>query len=142
MPEVKNELCVGCGKCALVCPFNVFRIEAGKSVSDNTKCIKCGMCVSQCPVGAIKTPEKNDDEKLKLIKIWAEAYAKKHGFNLNPDKETSDMVLRGLIANEKKRGLRYCPCRVGDKKENICPCAFHLAEVKEDGQCHCNLFVK
>lgn len=145
MPELNNELCIGCGKCALVCPFDVFKVSGGKSSADNAKCINCGMCFSQCPVGAIKMPEKmekSDDEKVKLIGIWADAYAKKHGFRLNPDSETSDLVLRGLIANEKKRKLRYCPCRVGDKRENICPCAFHLAEVRDDGQCHCNLFVK
>ena len=74
-------------------------------------------------------------------------YAKSNGFRLNPDKKTIERVINGLLANEKKYGKRYCPCRriSGNEEEDakkICPCAFHKEEIEKDGHCFCNLFVK
>jgi len=66
---------------------------------------------------------------------------------LNPDKKTVERVMQGLAANEKKYGKRYCPCRrvSGNTEEDakkICPCVWRDQEVKNDGHCLCNLFVK
>lgn len=74
-------------------------------------------------------------------------YAKSNGFRLNPDRKAVERVINGLLANEKKYGKRYCPCRrvSGDAEEDskkICPCAFHKEEIAKDGHCICNLFVK
>lgn len=73
-------------------------------------------------------------------------YAESQGFQLNPDKKIVDLVLQGLLRNEKKFGYRYCPCRaiVGDKKEDapkICPCKWHKDEIRQMGHCLCGLFV-
>jgi thioredoxin 1 len=74
-------------------------------------------------------------------------YAKSNGFRLNPDKAVVERVVKGLFANEKKYGSKYCPCRrvSGDKEEDskkICPCIWHKEEVERDGHCLCNLYVK
>ena len=74
-------------------------------------------------------------------------YAKSKGFRLNPDKPTVERVVKGLFANEKKYGYKYCPCRrvSGDKEEDskkICPCVWHKEEIENDGHCLCNLYVK
>jgi ferredoxin-thioredoxin reductase catalytic chain len=66
---------------------------------------------------------------------------------LNPDKKIVEKVLNGLIANEKKYGKRYCPCRritgnVKEDEKNICPCVFREKEIEKDGHCYCNLFIK
>ena len=87
------------------------------------------------------------DEKIEKIAKGFEMYAKSRGFRLNPDRKVVEMIIKGLLANEKKHGARYCPCRVvtGDKEEDrkiICPCVYHLDELNEMGHCHCNLFVK
>jgi ferredoxin-thioredoxin reductase catalytic chain len=76
-----------------------------------------------------------------------DSYAKSNGFKLNPDKKTVERVMNGLLANEKKYGKRYCPCRrvSGNEEEDakkICPCVFHREEIEKDGHCFCNLFVK
>jgi len=58
--------------------------------------------------------EKKEFEQ--LFKEYKD-YAKKNGFHLNPDR----------------------------KKENnkiVCPCIHHKREMKENGHCHCFLFVK
>jgi ferredoxin-thioredoxin reductase catalytic subunit len=76
----------------------------------------------------------------------SQQYAKKARLRLNPDKKTVKRVIEGLIANEKKHGALYCPCRVlignEEDKKNICPCAFHKIEIKRFGHCLCQLFFK
>ena len=89
--------------------------------------------------------EKNQEEK-ELIKK-SEQYAKSAGINLNPNKNTVEGIVKGLLMNNKKHGEIYCPCRrvIGNKekdKEIICPCVFHRGEIELQGHCHCNLFVK
>ncbi len=74
-------------------------------------------------------------------------YASQHGFRLNPDESVVQRIIKGLMVNQQKYGQRYCPCRriTGDQKEdakNICPCIYHLTEIKESGHCFCGLFVK
>ena len=73
-------------------------------------------------------------------------YAEKQGFRLQPDRELLTEILKGLLENEKRYGLRYCPCRIltGDRIQDakiICPCAYHKEEIRKDGHCHCGLFL-
>jgi len=66
---------------------------------------------------------------------------------LNPDEKFVGLIVDGLVKNEEKYGIRYCPCRAvtEDDEENkriVCPCTYHIDEVKNDGHCKCRLFVK
>lgn len=84
----------------------------------------------------------NEKEVLEISK----RYAKSQGFKLNPDKKIVDTTIKGLVANERKYGFRYCPCRMVTgiperDKDIICPCAFHKTEIKNLGHCLCGLFV-
>jgi NAD-dependent dihydropyrimidine dehydrogenase PreA subunit len=46
--------CVGCGRCAEVCPHAVFSVPAGKArIGDRDACMECGACARNCPAGAI-----------------------------------------------------------------------------------------
>lgn len=48
-----TESCIGCGKCAKVCPQRC--IEKGKPYQiDHNHCLHCGNCFENCPVKAIK----------------------------------------------------------------------------------------
>ena len=73
-------------------------------------------------------------------------YAQENGFKLNPDKKIIKGIVKGLLDNEKKLGKRYCPCRrITGKLEDlrkVCPCFWHLKDIKADGHCFCWLFVK
>lgn len=85
-------------------------------------------------------------ETEKLIQECQE-YAKKQGFSLNPDKNTVEVIIKGLLEKEAKFGKRFCPCRritnnTEEDKKIICPCFWHLQEIKETGRCLCGLFVK
>ena len=49
-----QEVCVGCGCCALVCPHQVFTVTDKKAaIVDLDGCMECGACALNCPVAAI-----------------------------------------------------------------------------------------
>lgn len=49
-----SEKCIGCGRCAEVCPHSVFVISGKKAViEDIDSCMECGACAMNCPVNAI-----------------------------------------------------------------------------------------
>ena len=91
-----------------------------------------------------KTKESENIEE--IIKSY-QMYAEKNGFKLNPDRETVERLIKGILENEKKYGARYCPCRrVGgnpaEDKPKICPCQWHREEIERGGHCFCGLFYK
>lgn len=54
VPVVRKNLCIGCGKCAEICPMKTISIENKKAVIHRKKCITCFCCQEFCPKGAIK----------------------------------------------------------------------------------------
>lgn len=77
-----------------------------------------------------------------------EWFTKNNDFALNPDGEHVGGVIDGVLENEKKCGLKLCPCRLRDGTmqrdlEIICPCNFKAQDTwKSEGRCWCGLFVK
>lgn len=53
-----NEKCVGCGKCAELCPLNNISLKNGKPIWGND-CTHCMACISYCPTGAIEYGKKS-----------------------------------------------------------------------------------
>ena len=52
--KLDQETCVGCGRCAEVCPHEVLALEGKKAVLvDRNACMECGACATNCPVSAI-----------------------------------------------------------------------------------------
>ena len=65
---------------------------------------------------------------------------------MNPDTSMSDGAMKGVLANEEKKGFKFCPCRLGKEEFDatlLCPCNFKAQDTwKEKGMCWCGLFVK
>lgn len=63
IPEISMDKCIGCGKCAKVCPVLALKMEEktiGESgqkmkyaVLDSEICLGCGVCARNCPTKAI-----------------------------------------------------------------------------------------
>ena len=48
------DKCVGCGRCAEVCPHGVFDITGKKAlIADKDSCMECGACALNCPASAL-----------------------------------------------------------------------------------------
>ncbi len=64
IPEVHMDKCIGCGKCAKVCPVLAVQMDALAPTEgapkqkyafiDNEICLGCGVCARSCPTGAIE----------------------------------------------------------------------------------------
>ncbi|MGI6074150.1 MAG: Fe-S cluster domain-containing protein [Fermentimonas sp.] len=48
-----NVACIGCTKCAQVCPFEAITIADNLAYIDDDKCRLCRKCVQVCPTGSI-----------------------------------------------------------------------------------------
>jgi ferredoxin len=53
-PRVKKNLCIGCKKCAEICPAHAIVMKNKTPVIDRNTCITCFCCQEFCPVGAMK----------------------------------------------------------------------------------------
>lgn len=54
-PQVKKKQCIGCQKCANICPANAITMIKNKPKINKKVCIRCFCCQEFCPVGAMKT---------------------------------------------------------------------------------------
>ncbi len=53
IPKVSLETCIGCGKCAKVCPILAISMKEKRPVIDEEICLGCGVCARNCPAKAI-----------------------------------------------------------------------------------------
>jgi NAD-dependent dihydropyrimidine dehydrogenase PreA subunit len=55
--EIKENLCIGCGQCVIVCPVQAIQLVNNKAIIDTTLCVECSICYryAECPVNAIKS---------------------------------------------------------------------------------------
>lgn len=54
-PKVKKSECIGCKKCANICPAKAIEMKNKKPIINKKQCIRCFCCQEFCPVGAMKT---------------------------------------------------------------------------------------
>ena len=77
-----------------------------------------------------------------------EKFTENNDFILNPDERHVDAIIEGVPENERKKGLKLCPCRIGggtmqSDLELLCPCNFKVHDTwRDEGRCWCGLFIK
>jgi heterodisulfide reductase subunit A len=52
--EVDEGICVGCGICVPMCPFQALSLADGKLAIIKALCKGCGTCAVACPTGALQ----------------------------------------------------------------------------------------
>ena len=72
MYKRQTENCVGCGKCAFVCPYDAITLQPGGTpVVDQALCVGCGACASACPHQAIQLEGYEYDYISNLIQEYS-----------------------------------------------------------------------
>ena len=54
LPKLRSKDCVGCKKCANICPAKAITMKRGKPRIDRKACIHCFCCQEFCPKGAMR----------------------------------------------------------------------------------------
>lgn len=79
--RVNSELCIGCGSCQEVCPYNAIemlyvniKLEQGVICTYQAHiiealCKSCGTCSVTCPTQAISIPHFTDQQILEMVKV-------------------------------------------------------------------------
>lgn len=53
-PKLHRADCVGCRKCAQICPAHAITMQSGRPSIDRRACIHCFCCQEFCPKGAMR----------------------------------------------------------------------------------------
>ncbi len=81
---VDPELCIGCGRCTLVCPYKAPELKevvveteeitytTKKCEINPTVCKGCGSCAAECPTGAITSRHFTESQIMAVIKAYGE----------------------------------------------------------------------
>lgn len=74
--QIDAEACIGCTRCAQVCPYNAVEGEVQEVHSViEAACMGCGTCAAECPQDAITMPGFTDDQIRAQIDAALEADA-------------------------------------------------------------------
>ncbi|MCX7028926.1 MAG: ferredoxin:glutaredoxin reductase [Spirochaetes bacterium] len=87
-----------------------------------------------------------DDAAAEALRRRLSEEAERSGYHLNPDREFTLGLARGLLLNESRYGYQSCPCRLAsgnadEDRDIVCPCDYRDPDLAEHGACYCALYV-
>lgn len=84
-PYVKEEACVGCGRCVKICAHDAPVITDKKASIDQNKCVGCGRCIGVCPMDAVEAAgdETNDILNRKIAEYSKAVVAGRPHFHIS-----------------------------------------------------------
>jgi ferredoxin-thioredoxin reductase catalytic chain len=87
-----------------------------------------------------------DDAAVDRLFRRLDADAGQGGYHLNPGREFTLGLVRGLLVNEERYGYPSCPCRLAsgnadEDRDIVCPCDYRDPDLEEYGACYCALYV-
>lgn len=124
--------CIGCGKCAAVCPNGCHTFADGIHAIDRTSCIACGKCVNAC-IGALDlfgkmmTVDEVIAEAIKDKPFYAESGG---GITFTGGEPFAQpKFLLALLKEAKKQGLHVCIETSGYVQHEILADAMNYVDV-------------
>ena len=84
----------------------------------------------------IRTYRFDKEAWRRFIYKWAEVLSQILGERVL----VNEKVLNQELQKWDKEGLPYCVCRFERSPREVCPCIYHLDELRQMGRCKCGLF--
>lgn len=112
--EINEELCNGCGKCAVACAEGAIRIVDGKArLVSEAYCDGLGACIGDCPTGALKIAQRDADD-------FDEEAVKEHLRSAQPPQHGCpgsqvrrlDITQPDVIQEESRSALTHWPVQI------------------------------
>jgi len=89
----------------------------------------------------LKEAIKHRIELYNRLKKQYEEHARKISKLLGKDVVVNPKIIPLIIKRIEDFGKPYCPCRTERNEKTICPCFWHVDELKRYGRCKCGLFI-
>jgi ferredoxin-thioredoxin reductase catalytic subunit len=123
-----------------VCQVN-FLLKESKEAGKKIVCPVCGAVLVMRQEGDQWRLNRPTDITLEEeIRQRMDNFAHLRGYHFNEMKEA---LVDGLLKKHQRFGDFYCPCRIDNVPENVCPCIYtRQGDVEKNGRCHCGLFWK
>ncbi len=123
-----------------VCQVN-FILKETKEVGKRIICPVCGaVLVMVLKQDQIVLERPKDISLEDEIRQRIDNFARFRGYHFNEMKEA---LVEGLLKKHQRFGDFYCPCRIDNVQDNVCPCIYtRQGDVEKNGRCHCGLFWK
>jgi len=89
----------------------------------------------------LKEALKHRIELYNKLKKQYEEHAKKISGLIGKRVVVNPKIIPLIIKNIEEHGKPYCPCRTARNEKTICPCYWHVEELRKHGKCRCGLFL-
>ena len=119
----------------IYCPVCSLHFALKEEVREGQQVI-CPICAARLEIvrtsPEIETRRYPQDPETE-IRERVDTYARMKGYVFNEDKKE---VMQGLLQKHEQFGDFYCPCRLENIPDNVCPCLdTRKGEVQREGAC-------